>query len=189
MTIAIVGVGETDYAWKRPAARRPALAVDAVRRALADAGLTAADVDGFVTEAYTLSHERAGRRGRPRASASATARSAPSSASPAPAPSARRRWPRWPSRPAWPTVVVSYYAHQPEHPRRRAARTPSTPATPAKAAFEMPFGYYGQPVYFAAAGGALPPRVRARPEQLGAGGRRRPRSTPSARPTPCAASR
>ena len=53
MSIAIVGVGETDYAWKDP--RPPvALAVDAVQRALADAGLTGADVDGVVTESYTL---------------------------------------------------------------------------------------------------------------------------------------
>jgi len=53
MTIAIVGVGETDYSWKDP---RPvaALALDATRRALDDAGLTGADVDGFVIEAMSL---------------------------------------------------------------------------------------------------------------------------------------
>src|SRR5947209_17600547 len=52
MTIAIVGVGETDYQFRdpRPAA---ALAVEAVRRALDDAGLSADDVDGFVSESYS----------------------------------------------------------------------------------------------------------------------------------------
>ena len=56
MTIAIVGVGETDYRWKDP---RPvaALALDATRRALDDAGLTGPDVDGFVVEAMTMGEQ------------------------------------------------------------------------------------------------------------------------------------
>src|SRR5207342_1513262 len=56
MTIAIVGVGETDYQWADP---RPvaALALDATRRALDDAGLSGQDVDGFVIEAMTMGEQ------------------------------------------------------------------------------------------------------------------------------------
>ena len=58
MTVAIVGVGEVEPAWHHD---RPVigLAVDAARRALADAGLSAADVDGFATEAETMHGARA----------------------------------------------------------------------------------------------------------------------------------
>ena len=64
MTVAIVGVGEVEPAWKHD---RPVLGlvVDATRRALADAGLTGADVDGIATEAETM-HGGPRRRGRRR---------------------------------------------------------------------------------------------------------------------------
>jgi 3-oxoacyl-[acyl-carrier-protein] synthase III len=53
MSVAIVGVGATDYTFKDP--RPPAaMALDAIRRALADAGLTVGDVDCFLSEALTV---------------------------------------------------------------------------------------------------------------------------------------
>jgi hypothetical protein len=52
MSIAIVGVGETAYSFHDPRSEaEPAL--DAIRRALADAGLEPHDVDGFVSETYS----------------------------------------------------------------------------------------------------------------------------------------
>jgi 3-oxoacyl-[acyl-carrier-protein] synthase III len=58
VTGAIVGVGEVEPAWQHD---RPVLGlvVDATRRALADAGLTGADVDGIATEAETMHGARA----------------------------------------------------------------------------------------------------------------------------------
>ena len=52
MSIAIVGVGETDYTFRdeRPVA---AMVLEAIHRALADAGLRPEDVDGFVSETYS----------------------------------------------------------------------------------------------------------------------------------------
>ena len=52
----IAGVGETEYS-KRGRAKRPelALACEAVRKAVEDAGLSMRDVDGFVTYAMEKS--------------------------------------------------------------------------------------------------------------------------------------
>ena len=165
MSIAIVGVGETDYAWKDP--RPPvALAVDAVQRALADAGLTGADVDGVVTESYTLAskapadlvaarigvRDRAfsahiGIAGSGTVGATALARMAIESGEA--------------------SVVVSYYAINLS--ARGAGGAYAVHAGDrAKAAFEMPFGYYGQPVYFAAAAARYRHQFGLEPEQLGA---------------------
>ena len=64
-------------------------------------------------------------------------------------------------------VVVSYYGHQPQR-SSAAAPTPIHAEDPAKAAFEMPFGYYGQPVYFAVRGRATGHEYGLTREQLGA---------------------
>jgi acetyl-CoA acetyltransferase len=148
VTTAIVGVGETDYAWKDP--RPPvALALDAVRRALDDAGLTAADVDGFVTESYTLGHnapvdviaERLGVRDRVFTAYGGIAGAGTVGAA---------GLARMAIEAGEASVVVSYYAINLSH--RGAGGAYRIHANdPAKAAFEMPFGFYGQPVYFAAA--------------------------------------
>ena len=53
MTVAIVGVGEVEPAWKHDCPVL-GLVVDAVRTALDDAGLSGSQVDGITTEAETL---------------------------------------------------------------------------------------------------------------------------------------
>ena len=164
MTIAIVGVGETEYAWKesRPPA---ALALEAVRRALADAGLSGADVDGFVTESYTLANrapadmlaQHLGVRDR---AFTAHAGIAGSGTVGAPALA------RMAIESGLASVVVSYYAIN------LSARGPGGAyqvhaGDKAKVAFEMPFGFYGQPVYFAAAAARYRHEHGLTPEQLG----------------------
>ena len=176
MSIAIVGVGETDYAWKDP--RSPsALAVDAVQRALADAGLTGADVDGIVTESYTLVNEapadlvaaRIGMRQRP---FSAHVGIAGSGTVGAPALA------RMAIESGEASVVVSYYAINLSAAGAGGAYALHA-GDRAKAAFEMPFGYYGQAVYFAAVGRPLPPPVRARARGAGRRGGGRPGARPA----------
>jgi acetyl-CoA acetyltransferase len=164
VTIAIVGVGETEYAWKesRPPA---ALALEAVRRALADAGLSGADVDGFVTESYTLANrapadmlaQHLGVRDR---AFTAHAGIAGSGTVGAPALA------RMAIESGLASVVVSYYAIN------LSARGPGGAyqvhaGDKAKVAFEMPFGFYGQPVYFAAAAARYRHEHGLTPEQLG----------------------
>ena len=165
MTIAIVGVGETDYTWKDT--RSPgAMAVDAVRRALDDAGLTGADVDGIVTESYTLATKappdlvaahigvtdrtftaQMGIAGSGTVGVPALARLAIESGEA--------------------SVVVSYYAINLSA-RGAGGAYAIHAGDRAKAAFEMPMGYYGQAVYFAAAAARYRHCYGLEPEQLGA---------------------
>jgi acetyl-CoA acetyltransferase len=164
VTIAIVGVGETEPAWKD--ARSPAaLAVAAVRLALDDAGLTPADVDGLVTESYTMANRapadliaadlglrdraftaHAGIAGAGTVGAPALARMAIESGAA--------------------SVVVSYYAIN------LSIRGPGGAyqihaGDRAKAAFEMPMGFYGQPVYYAASAARYRYEHGLEPEELG----------------------
>jgi acetyl-CoA acetyltransferase len=145
MTVAIVGVGEVEPAWKHD---RPVLGlvVDATRRALADAGLTGSDVDGIATEAETMHGARAdevgvaiGAHGR-RFSAQSSIAGAGVLAALQLAELAIDA--------GLADVVVSYYgislSRQVGGPYNVHAEDP------AKAALEMPFGFFGQPVYFAA---------------------------------------
>lgn len=143
MNTAIVGVGEPTPSWRDD---RPTLAlvVEAVRLALDDAGIDASEVDGFTSEAQTM-------LGRARPDEIAKAIGAPN-----------RRFSAHTSiagagvidaiqqatlalDAGLADVVVSYYG---------LSLSRSTPYSihaedPAKASFEMPFGYFGQPVYFA----------------------------------------
>lgn len=145
MTIAIVGVGETQQRVGDP---RPEaeLALEAIHRALADAGLAAVDVDGFVTESYaTIRYapvdEIAQRLGvRDRAfSAQLSLAGAGNVGAPQIAELAIDG--------GLASVVVCYYGI---NLTGRPGGTYGFHAhDPAKVAFEMPFGYYGQPVYFA----------------------------------------
>lgn len=162
MSVAIVGVGETDYAFKE--ARTPtALAIDAVRRALADAGLQPADVDGFVTEAYTMKVHvdevaerlrvpdrrftaQAGIAGAGTVGAAGLARMAIESGQA--------------------DVVVSYYAINLSG-RGAGGAYQIHAGDQAKASFEMPFGFYGQPVYFAAAAARYAHQFGLTAEELG----------------------
>ena len=183
MTVAIVGVGEPTPAWKDD---RPTLGlvVEAVRRALDDAGIDGADVDGFTSEAQTMLTRvrpdevaRAiGARDRRFSSHSSIAGSGVLGAIEQAVLALEA---------GLADVVVSYYG---------LSLSRSTPYSihaedPAKAAFEMPFGYFGQPVYFAMLGVAVPPRVRparagprCRPDRrsrLGPADARRPRARPA----------
>jgi acetyl-CoA acetyltransferase len=164
MTIAIVGVGETEYAWKEP--RSPAaLAVDAVQRALADAGLTGPDVDGIVTESYTLANRApadfvAAHIGIKDRAFSAHTGIAGSGTVGAPALA------RLAIESGLASVVVSYYAINLSA-RGAGGAYQLHAGDKAKAAFEMPFGFYGQPVYFAAAAARYRHLSGLAPEQLG----------------------
>lgn len=165
MAIAIVGVGETDYSFKDP--RTPsAMALDAVRRALDDAGLDASAVDRFAIEAITvpptapvdeISH-RLGLSDRPFTAYVGLAGSgtvgAPMVA-------------RMAIESGRASVVVMYYAISLSGQGRGDAYSYHA-HDPAKAAFEMPFGYYGQPVYFAATAARYVHEYDLTPEQLGA---------------------
>jgi acetyl-CoA acetyltransferase len=147
MSIAIVGVGETDYSFNDP--RHPAaMAVDAVRRALADAGLSGSDVDGVVTEALTVApvapiDEVATRAGIQNRRFSGYLGLAGSGTVGAP------MLARMAIESGEADVVVVYYAINLSGQGSGGAYSFHA-ADPAKAAFEMPYGFYGQPVYFAA---------------------------------------
>lgn len=145
MTTAIVGVGETVPSRADPRSAGE-LAADAVRDALADAGLTVADVDGIVTESYTFgAHHppddiarRLGMRERPFTAEIGTAGAGTIGA---------LMLAHAAIETGLASVVISYYAINLS--RRDGGVYAIHADEPAKAAFEMPMGYYGQPVYFA----------------------------------------
>lgn len=165
MAVAIVGVGETDYAWKDPRPV-PALALDACRRAIADAGLTPADVDGFVTEAHSMVTRapvdeiatRLGVKDRRYTAAIGLAGSGTVGAA---------LLARQAIESGLADVVVVYYAINLSL-RGAGGAYGYHAGDPAKVAFEMPMGYYGQPVYFAQAAQRYCHEFGATPEQFGA---------------------
>jgi acetyl-CoA acetyltransferase len=165
MTVAIVGVGETDYAFRDP--RPPgAMALDAVRRALSDAGLTVDDVDGFVTEAITVApvapvDEIAQRLGVQQRTFTGYIGLAGSGTVAAP------KLAQMAIEAGQANVVVFYYTISLSGPARGGPYSFHA-HDPAKASFEMPFGYYGQPVYFAATAARYAEVYGLAPEHLGA---------------------
>jgi acetyl-CoA acetyltransferase len=165
MTIAIVGVGETEYAWCDP--RPPAaLALDATRRALDDAGLAGADVDGFVIEAATLggaapADEMARHLGCRNRAFTAQVGIAGSGTVGAPVIAALA------IEAGLAEVVVSYYGINLSG-RGSGGAYAYHASDVAKAAFEMPFGFYGQAVYFAATAARYQHEHSLTAEQLGA---------------------
>jgi acetyl-CoA acetyltransferase len=163
MTVAIVGVGETDYSFKDP---RPAgaLVLDAVRRALDDAGLQPSDVDGFVTETYStvrncpvdeISH-RLGVRDR-----AFSAQMSLAGAGIVGAPQIARLA----IEAGLATTIVCYYGASYSH--GTGGPYAFHAEDHAKVAFEMPFGFYGQPVYFANLATRYRHEFGLSPEELG----------------------
>jgi len=162
VTVSIVGVGEPTPVW-RDERSTLALVVDAIRLALGDAGIDGTEVDGFTSEAQTM-------LGRARPDEVAKAIGA-----------RNRRFSGHVSiagsgvvgaieqavlalEAGLADVVVSYYG---------LSLSRSTPYSihaedPAKAAFEMPFGYFGQPVYFAMLASRYRYEFGLTDEQLGA---------------------
>jgi acetyl-CoA acetyltransferase len=140
--VAIVGVGETEY--KRKHDRHlPALIVEAGRRAIEDAGLTPDDIDGFVSIAgQPPADELAvglGVRNRRYTGTNAYCAGAGTVGAAMEAAFALRSG-------LASAVLVSYgiQTSRPGGPYSFHSREPL------KADLEMPFGYFGQPVYFGA---------------------------------------
>lgn len=146
MSVSIVGVGEIDPVWRDD---RPVLAlvVDAVRRALDDAGIDAQEVDGFTSEAHSVAHlarpdEVAMAIGAPNRRYSSHCSIAGSGVVGA------IQHAQLALDASAADVVVSYYGISLSSVEGGPYRVHAN--DPAKAALEMPFGFFGQPVYFAA---------------------------------------
>lgn len=164
MAVAVVGVGEVP-ATLRDGRTASALAVDACRRALTDAGLEPRDVDGFVTEGHSMPRRApidvvgtalgAGER-------AFAAHTSLAGAGVVGALQLARQ--AIDSRLA--SVVVSYYGISLS--ARSGGVYSHHAEEPLKAAFEMPFGFYGQPVYFAALAQRYAHEHGLLPVQLGA---------------------
>lgn len=146
--IAIVGVGETAPQRAEP---RPLLAMvrEAVFAALADAGLSPGDVDGFVTESASMPNTApaeavAAMLGRPLPQNPFVAYSLKYGAGLVAAPQLAADA----IRSGRASVVVCWYAHK----LSELADGPRTlyAEDPLKMALELPSGWYGQPLYFAA---------------------------------------
>ncbi|MFF0817834.1 thiolase family protein [Rhodococcus sp. NPDC003318] len=158
VSAAVVGVGESEFGRSvdRPLDR---LVVDACRAALADAGLTAADVDGVVattswpgpdtvSQALGIARDHTAAPGIPAGAG----------------PVAGVEAARLAVESGRASVVLVYYGY--------AGSKPGGPYSfhahdPVKASLEMPFGWYGQPVYFAAWAQRYLHSYGLSPEELG----------------------
>lgn len=139
--IAIVGVGETEFARRldRPFGE---LVVEASRRAVADAGLRPSDIDGFVPVYGGPPADDVARAIGSRRSFTAGPGLAPGAASVGSLLTAKMA-----IEAGLATNVLVYYGFNGSRP---GGPYSFHAADPVKASLEMPFGWYGQPVYFAA---------------------------------------
>lgn len=162
MGISIVGVGESDYS-RRSGRAEGDLAFEAVTRALADAGLKPGDVNGFVIEGMSTAHsvpsdEMARALGLEERPFSAQVSIAGAGLVAAP------QIARLAIEQGLADVVVTYFAIS------LSARAGGVYAVhaenPWKAQFEMPAGWYGQPVYFAGAAERYAYEYSLEPEHL-----------------------
>jgi len=140
-SVAIVGIGETEFV-RRSESSVGELAVQAVRAAIADAGLTPDQVDGIVpviaepaaddiAAAVGMQRRFTGMAGYvPGAGALSAAVTAKLALDAGLA--------------DYVVVYLGYGSSRPGGPYTFHAKDP------VKASYEMPFGFYGQPVYFAA---------------------------------------
>ena len=146
--VAIVGVGETEPL-RRDSRPFKTMIVQAVERAVADAGLRASDIDGFVTESATMPSDMP-------AEAVVAGLGAPMPASPFIAYGlhygaglvAAAQIAEIALTAGLAKYLVCWYGHQ----LSRSADGPRAiyAEDPLKADLEMPCGWFGQPVYFAA---------------------------------------
>jgi acetyl-CoA acetyltransferase len=136
-----VGVGETRFARKLDDSLEK-LVIEASRRAIADAGLSPADIDGFVpAQAPPPPDEIAAALGAERRFTASTGY-APGSCCVAAIRTARMAIAAGEA-----DCVLVYYGFKGSRPGGPYSFHAEDPI---KAALEMPFGWYGQPVYFAA---------------------------------------
>jgi acetyl-CoA acetyltransferase len=139
--VAIVGVGETEFA-RRLDRSLDELVVDACRRAIADAGLQPGEIDGFVpAEGHPPADDIAAALGATRAF-TASPGYVPGSCSVAAVRTAQLA-----IEAGLAETVLVYYGFKGSRPGGPYAFHAEDPV---KAGLEMPFGWYGQPVYFAA---------------------------------------
>ena len=139
--VAIVGVGETEFA-RRLEEPLERLVFRAARRAIADAGLTPGDIDGFIpVHAGPPADDLAAALGS-RRSFTAGPGMTPGAGSVASLLTAAMA-----IEAGLASHVLVYYGFQGSKPGGPYSFHAEDPV---KAALEMPFGWYGQPVYFAA---------------------------------------
>jgi acetyl-CoA acetyltransferase len=163
VTVAIVGVGETEIRWQDPRSVRE-LVTDAVRRALDDAGLSGADVDGVATEAYAMATDAPADEIAFAIGMTDRGFSAHTSLAGA-GTVGSIQLARAAIESGLASVVISYYGISLS---TTAGGVYAVHAhEPAKAALEMPFGFYGQPVYFAAIAQRYAYEYGLPPEELG----------------------
>jgi acetyl-CoA acetyltransferase len=156
---AIVGVGETGFKRGHPLGI-DALVVQAARRAIADAGLDPSQVDGIVTpDAHPPHDEIALGVGMSRRAFSAINPLIPGAG-----PVAAIIQAQLAIRAGLATYVLIAYGTQTSKPGGPYAYHA---ADPLKADLEMPVGYYGQPMYFAAIAQRYRHEFGLEPEQLG----------------------
>ena len=139
--VAIVGLGETEFARRlaRPTGR---LVLEAARLAIADAGLAARDIDGFIpVYGGPPADDVAGALGASRSFTSG------GGLTPGAASVGALEMAGLAVEAGLANYVLVYYGYQGSKPGGPYSFHAQDPL---KAALEMPFGWYGQPVYFAA---------------------------------------
>lgn len=162
--IAIVGIGQSDYG-RRVDRPIQSLIFDAITAAISDAGLEPCDIDGIVTEnefvtSFVGAHDVIATLGLRDDTFTAASGYAGSGIVAAPAVAAMAL------RHGLATAVVSYFGVN--WGSTNGAAYAAHAESPAKVALEMPFGFFGQPVYFAAVANRYRHEYGLTQEQLGA---------------------
>jgi acetyl-CoA acetyltransferase len=156
---AIVGVGETQFK-RGHALELDALVVQASRRAVADAGLSPAQIDGIVTPDSHPPHDEIALG----VGMASRGFSAVSALIPGAGPVAAIIQAQLAISAGLATAVLVTYGTQTSKPGGPYAYHA---ADPLKADLEMPVGYYGQPLYFAAVAQRYKHEYGLEPQQLG----------------------
>jgi acetyl-CoA acetyltransferase len=140
-SVAIVGIGETTFA-RRSESSVGELAVQAVRAAIADAGLVPAQVDGIVPVIAEPAADDIAAAVGMRRRFTGMAGYVPGAGALSAAVTAKLAIDAGLAH--YVVVYLGYGSSRPGGPYTFHAKDP------VKASYEMPFGFYGQPVYFAA---------------------------------------